>query len=68
MTGRAIVIGGGLHGTSTALHLVQKGLDVLVVEKNTVGRHASASMRGALASCAVILRKSRSPSRRWTVG
>jgi sarcosine oxidase subunit beta len=48
MTGRAIVIGGGLHGTSTALHLVQQGLDVLVVEKNTVGRHASGVNAGGV--------------------
>ena len=41
MGGRAIVVGGGLHGTSTGLHLAQKGLDVLVIEKNSVGRHAS---------------------------
>jgi sarcosine oxidase subunit beta len=48
MTDRAIVIGGGLHGTSTALHLAQKGLDVLVVEKNTVGRHASGVNAGGV--------------------
>jgi sarcosine oxidase subunit beta len=45
---RAIVIGGGLHGTSTALHLAQKGLDVLVFEKNAVGRHASGVNAGGV--------------------
>jgi sarcosine oxidase subunit beta len=48
MTTRAIVIGGGLHGTSTALHLAQKGLDVVVLEKNSVGRHASGVNAGGV--------------------
>jgi sarcosine oxidase, subunit beta len=48
MKTRAIVIGGGLHGTSTGLHLAQKGLDVLVIEKNSVGRHASGVNAGGV--------------------
>ncbi len=48
MTTRAIVIGGGLHGTSTALHLAQKGLHVVVIEKNSVGRHASGVNAGGV--------------------
>jgi len=48
MGGRAIVVGGGLHGTSTGLHLAQKGLDVLVIEKNSVGRHASGVNAGGV--------------------
>jgi sarcosine oxidase subunit beta len=48
MKARAIIVGGGLHGTSTGLHLAQKGLDVLVIEKNTVGRHASGVNAGGV--------------------
>ena len=48
MTQRAIVIGGGLHGTSTGLHLAQKGLEVLVIEKNSAGRHASGVNAGGV--------------------
>jgi sarcosine oxidase subunit beta len=44
----AIVIGGGLHGCCTALHLAKKGLSVLVIEKNTVGRHASGVNAGGV--------------------
>ncbi|HTZ38424.1 MAG TPA: FAD-binding oxidoreductase [Stellaceae bacterium] len=45
---RAVVIGGGLHGISTAMHLAQKRLDVVVVEKNTAGRHASGVNAGGV--------------------
>jgi sarcosine oxidase, subunit beta len=38
---RAVVIGGGLHGLSTAIHLTQKGVRTVLVEKNVTGRHAS---------------------------
>ncbi|MDP6342651.1 MAG: FAD-dependent oxidoreductase [Alphaproteobacteria bacterium] len=44
----AIVVGGGLHGCSVALHLAQRGLSVLVVEKDTVGRHASGVNAGGV--------------------
>ncbi len=44
----AIVIGGGLHGTSTALHLAQKGMRPIVIEKNSVGRHASGVNAGGV--------------------
>ncbi|OZI34682.1 FAD-dependent oxidoreductase [Bordetella genomosp. 10] len=37
----AVVIGGGLHGLSAALHLARGGARVVVVEKHWVGRHAS---------------------------
>ncbi|ANN77775.1 NAD(P)/FAD-dependent oxidoreductase [Bordetella flabilis] len=37
----AVVIGGGLHGLSAALHLARAGARVVVVEKHWVGRHAS---------------------------
>lgn len=48
MSARAIVVGGGLHGTSTGMHLAQKGLHVLVIEKNSVGRHASGVNAGGV--------------------
>ena len=44
----AIVIGGGLHGTSTAMHLAKKGLRPIVIEKNSVGRHASGMNAGGV--------------------
>ena len=37
----AIVIGGGLHGLSAALHLARAGRKVVVLERAWVGRHAS---------------------------
>ncbi|ARP91488.1 FAD-dependent oxidoreductase [Bordetella genomosp. 9] len=43
-----LVIGGGLHGSSTALHLARAGIDVLVLEKNYVGRHASGVNAGGV--------------------
>lgn len=36
-----IVIGGGLHGLSAALHLARMGAAVVVLEAEFVGRHAS---------------------------
>ena len=45
---RAIIIGGGLHGMSTAIHLRLKGLQVTLVEKNTTGRHASSVNAGGV--------------------
>lgn len=43
-----VVIGGGLHGCSTALHLARQGLKPIVLEKNTVGRHASGVNAGGV--------------------
>ena len=37
----AVVIGGGLHGLSAALHLARSGLRVTILERWWVGRHAS---------------------------
>ena len=44
----AIVIGGGLHGCATALHLKRSGLDTIVLEKDYVGRHASSANAGGV--------------------
>ena len=43
-----IVIGGGLHGCSAALHLARRGVKVLVLEKDYVGRHASGVNAGGV--------------------
>jgi len=43
-----LVIGGGLHGCSAALHLACAGVSALVLEKNTVGRHASGVNAGGV--------------------
>jgi sarcosine oxidase subunit beta len=44
----ALVIGGGIHGCSTALHLARRGLKPAVIEKNWVGRHASGVNAGGV--------------------
>lgn len=36
-----LVIGGGLHGLSVALHLARRGVAVTVLERAFIGRHAS---------------------------
>ncbi|CAM2958943.1 NAD(P)/FAD-dependent oxidoreductase [Cupriavidus taiwanensis] len=43
-----IVIGGGLHGTSSALHLARKGLRVTLLEADYCGRHASGVNAGGV--------------------
>ncbi len=43
-----IVIGGGLHGCSAALHLASRGARVTVIEKDHVGRHASGVNAGGV--------------------
>ncbi|NYT36467.1 FAD-binding oxidoreductase [Allopusillimonas soli] len=48
----AIVIGGGLHGSSVALHLARAGVHALVLEKNYVGRHASGVNAGGVRTLA----------------
>ena len=48
MSSEVVVIGGGLIGSSTALHLALRGKTVTVVEKATPGRHASGVNAGGL--------------------
>jgi sarcosine oxidase subunit beta len=43
-----IVIGGGLHGCSAALHLAMRGATVTVIEKDHVARHASGVNAGGV--------------------
>jgi sarcosine oxidase subunit beta len=43
-----IVIGGGLHGCSAALHLALAGMKVAVLEKDHVARHASGVNAGGV--------------------
>jgi sarcosine oxidase subunit beta len=53
MTGSArtadvLIIGGGIHGCSTALHLALRGLTPIVIEKDYAGRHASGVNAGGV--------------------
>lgn len=43
-----VIIGGGLHGCSTALHLALRGVSVTLLEKDYVGRHASGVNAGGV--------------------
>lgn len=43
-----VVIGGGIHGCSTALHLALRGLKPILVEKDYAGRHASGVNAGGV--------------------
>ena len=47
-TADAVVIGAGLHGCATALHLTRAGLEAMVIEKDYVGRHASSVNAGGV--------------------
>ncbi len=42
----AIIIGGGIHGVSTAFHLAERGLKSLVIEKNTLASAATGRSSG----------------------
>lgn len=43
-----LVIGGGIHGLSTAFHLAQRGVNVRVIEAEYCGRHASGVNAGGV--------------------
>jgi sarcosine oxidase, subunit beta len=43
-----LIIGGGIHGCSTALHLALRGLKAIVIEKDYAGRHASGVNAGGV--------------------
>src|SRR6188508_628548 len=43
-----VVIGGGIHGCSTALHLAMRGLKPILIEKDYAGRHASGVNAGGV--------------------
>jgi sarcosine oxidase subunit beta len=47
-TADVVVIGGGIHGCSTALHLALRGLKPILVEKDHAGRHASGVNAGGV--------------------
>lgn len=47
-TADVIVIGGGIHGCSTALHCALRGLSVVLLEKDHAGRHASGVNAGGV--------------------
>ncbi|GGA99452.1 sarcosine oxidase subunit beta [Brucella endophytica] len=44
----AIIIGGGIHGCSTALHLCLHGFRPVLIEKDYAGRHASGANAGGV--------------------
>ena len=44
----AIVVGGGIHGCSTALHLCLAGIKPVLIEKDYAGRHASGVNAGGV--------------------
>lgn len=47
-TADVVIVGGGLHGCSAALHLCLRGLSVIIFEKDHVGRHASGVNAGGV--------------------
>ncbi|WP_137045309.1 FAD-binding oxidoreductase [Pseudolabrys sp. FHR47] len=47
-TADVIVVGGGIHGCSTALHLALRGVKPLLLEKDYCGRHASGVNAGGV--------------------
>ena len=47
-TADVIIVGGGIHGCSTALHLTLRGLKPILIEKDYAGRHASGVNAGGV--------------------
>ena len=47
-TADVLIIGAGIHGCSTALHLALRGLKPIVIEKDYAGRHASGVNAGGV--------------------
>jgi glycine/D-amino acid oxidase-like deaminating enzyme len=45
-TADIIIIGGGIHGVSTAFHLTELDLKALVIEKNTLSSAATGRSSG----------------------
>ena len=43
-----VIIGGGIHGCSTALHCALRGMKVALIEKDHAGRHASGVNAGGV--------------------
>lgn len=52
LTADVAIVGGGLHGCSTALHLARANASAVVIEKNYVGRHASGVNAGGVRTLA----------------
>ncbi|NNJ94380.1 MAG: FAD-binding oxidoreductase [Halobacteria archaeon] len=48
MNADVVIVGGGLMGSSAALHLAMRGQRVIVMEKDSPGRHASGVNAGGL--------------------
>lgn len=48
MKPRVLIVGGGLHGASAAMHLARGGFEVTVIEKQYAGRHASGVNAGGV--------------------
>ncbi len=46
--GDVLIIGGGLHGCSAALHLARRGLKPVILERDWPGRHASGVNAGGV--------------------
>jgi glycine/D-amino acid oxidase-like deaminating enzyme len=48
MNADVLIIGGGIQGCSTAYHLAQQGVSVIVIEKDYIARHASGVNAGGV--------------------
>ncbi len=48
MNADCVIVGGGIQGCATAVHLALRGVGVILVEKNYCGRHASGVNAGGV--------------------